>query len=83
MLTRAMRDAINIEAASAIAYLPAEDKVNLGLACASLPVLPEPSERDNARALILAANDQLAKSQEVITDLTAKLEAANAKDDKS
>ena len=61
-----MWETIQSEACQAVAYLPAEDKVNLGLA------LPDPDPQRTLREQALSLRDKLEEANNLISTLQAQ-----------
>jgi hypothetical protein len=67
-----MWETIQSEACQAIAYLPAEDKVNLGLALPDAPVIADPDPTKTLRAQALSLKDKLEEANNLIVSLQAQ-----------
>lgn len=68
VLTGALYDAIQLEAQQAVAYLPAEDKINLALGLTAAPVI---DRKDDLKALALETQAKLQEANKLITQLQA------------
>ena len=67
-----MWETIQSEACQAVAYLPAEDKVNLGLALPDAPVIADPDPSKTLRAQALELRDKLEEANNLISTLQAQ-----------
>ena len=59
-----------LEAQQALAYLPAEDKINMALA---LVTAPEIDNHNTIQAMALEATEQLEKANATVEELKARL----------
>ena len=64
-----------MEAQCALAYLPAEDKINLALGLVTAPVIADPSESNTMRDIALEAQNKVDEMALTITALNAQIAA--------
>ena len=69
LLTTGLHDAIMLEAQQAIAYLPAEDKVNMALALVGSPKVDDPKTLTN---MVIDLKSKLEEAENLISALQAK-----------
>ena len=67
-----MWSTIQDAACEAIHYLPAEDKVNLGLALPAAPVIADPDPQRTLRQQALSLRDKLEEANNLISTLEAQ-----------
>tara|TARA_R100000900_G_scaffold124942_1_gene99504 strand:+ start:1147 stop:1419 length:273 start_codon:yes stop_codon:yes gene_type:complete len=72
LLTKGLHDAIMLEAQQAIAYLPAEDKVNMALALVAAPKIDDHNSVTN---MAIELKNKLEEANNVISSLQAQMNA--------
>tara|TARA_R100001463_G_scaffold35623_2_gene77361 strand:+ start:4569 stop:4847 length:279 start_codon:yes stop_codon:yes gene_type:complete len=73
VLTSDLKAAIMLEAQQALAYLPAEDKVNLGL---SLVAAPEIDNQNSVVAMAIETKKKLEEAEALIQTLNSQIAAS-------
>ena len=76
-MTKALKATIMLEAQQALAYLPAEDKINLAM---SLVNAPDIDDKDTIAQMALEATEQLEQANATVEALKAKLAKAEGGD---
>ena len=77
MLNKGLYDSIMLEGQMALAYLPAEDKVNLALGLVSAQVIGDPSPTNTLRDLTLSLQEKLKEAEATIQHLQSQSNVQN------
>ncbi|QDP66958.1 MAG: hypothetical protein Unbinned4409contig1002_59 [Prokaryotic dsDNA virus sp.] len=72
LLTKGLHDTIMLEAQQAMAYLPAEDKINMALALVAAPKI---DDANSVTAMAVSLKEKLEEANDVIATLQAQVTA--------
>lgn len=75
LLTKGLHDTIMLEAQQAMAYLPAEDKINMALALVAAPKI---DDANSVTAMAVSLKEKLEEANDVIATLQAQVTATNS-----